>query len=66
MARALDTFEQPQRDELIRQALHQVTEDAPWIWIVHDLNLRVLSPKVKGLVQPKAWYVDLQTVSVDK
>src|SRR5579884_1032401 len=66
MARALDTFEQPQQDELIRQALHQVTEDAPWIWIVHDLNLRVLSPKVHGYVHPKSWYVDFQNLSVDK
>ncbi len=66
MARALDTFEQPQQDELIRQALRQVTEDAPWIWVVHDLNLRVLSPKVRGYVHPKSWYVDFLNVSVDK
>jgi peptide/nickel transport system substrate-binding protein len=66
MARALATFDQAQQDELIRQALRQVTEDAPWIWIVHDLNLRVLSPKVKNFVHAQAWYVDIARVSVDR
>ena len=28
-----------------------VVDDAPWIFIVHDLNPRALSPKVKGFVQ---------------
>ncbi len=66
MAQAMATFDQKQQDELVRQALHQVTEDAPWIWIVHDLNLRVLSPQVKGFVQPKAWYADIADMSVEK
>ena len=53
------------RDDYMRQALRQVTEDAPWIWVVHDLNLRVLSPKVKNFVQPQSWYVDLTGVTVE-
>jgi peptide/nickel transport system substrate-binding protein len=65
MARAMATFEQTEQDELVRQALRHVTEDAPWIWIVHDLNLRVLSPKVKGFVQPKVQYVDIAALSVE-
>jgi peptide/nickel transport system substrate-binding protein len=66
MARALATFDEKTQDDLIRQALRQVTEDAPWIWVVHDLNLRVLSPKVKGFVHPQAWYADLNPVTVDR
>jgi peptide/nickel transport system substrate-binding protein len=65
MAQAMATFDQKEQDEMVRQALHQVTEDAPWIWIVHDLNLRVLSPQVKGFVQPKAWYVNIPELSVE-
>jgi peptide/nickel transport system substrate-binding protein len=65
MARAMASFDQKEQDELIRQALRQVTEDAPWIWVVHDLNLRALSPKVKGFVQAKAWYVDVPAISVE-
>ena len=36
-----------------------VVEDAPWLFVVHDLNPRALSPKVKGFVQPQSWFVDL-------
>jgi peptide/nickel transport system substrate-binding protein len=65
MAEAMATFDQKEQDALVRQALRHVTEDAPWIWMVHDLNLRVLSPKVKGMVQPKSWSVDIAAMSVE-
>ena len=65
MTQAMANFDQKEQDELVRQALRQVTEDAPWIWMVHDLNLRVLSPQVKGFVQPKAWYVNIPALSVE-
>ena len=29
---------------------------------VHDLNLRVLSPKVRGWVQPQSWWGDFRSV----
>jgi peptide/nickel transport system substrate-binding protein len=35
-----------------------------WIWVVHDLNPRALTAKVKGFVPPQAWYVDLSTIDV--
>jgi hypothetical protein len=33
---------------------------------VHDLNLRVLSKKVRNFVQPQAWTVDLYNVYAEK
>jgi hypothetical protein len=36
-----------------------LVEEAPWIFVVHDLNPRALSPKVKGFVHPQSWFVDL-------
>ena len=45
--------------------LHQyVVDQAMWIWVVHDLNPRALSPKVKGFVPPQAWYVDLSSLDM--
>jgi peptide/nickel transport system substrate-binding protein len=45
--------------------LHQyVVDQAMWIWVVHDLNPRALSPKVKGFVPPQAWYVDLSSLDL--
>ena len=41
-------------------------DDAPWILIVHDLNPRAMTTKVKGFVQPQSWFVDLTLVSLGK
>jgi hypothetical protein len=33
-------------------------------YIVHDLNPGAMSAKVKGLVSPQSWFVDLTLVSM--
>jgi peptide/nickel transport system substrate-binding protein len=43
-----------------------VVDDVPWVFIVHDLNPRALSPKVKGFVQAQSWYQDLTLPWVEK
>jgi peptide/nickel transport system substrate-binding protein len=40
--------------------------DSPTLFVVHDLNLRVLSPKVRGFVQAQSWFADLRNVWVSK
>lgn len=73
-------YRDPKADELARQAknafdpaaqdkilaeLHQyIVDQAMWIWVVHDLNPRAMSPKVKGFVQAQSWFQDLTTVVV--
>jgi peptide/nickel transport system substrate-binding protein len=52
-------FDPTERDALLGKLHAMVVEDAPWIFVVHDLNPRALSPKVKGFVQPQSWFVDL-------
>jgi peptide/nickel transport system substrate-binding protein len=47
-----------------RKAHERLVDNPPWLYIVHDLNPRALSPKVKGFVSPQSWFVDLTTVSV--
>jgi len=32
---------------------------------VHDLNLRAMSPKVKGLQSAQSWYQDFTKVTVE-
>ena len=41
-----------------------VVDQALWIWIVHDLNPRAMSPKVKGFVQSQSWFQDLTPISM--
>jgi peptide/nickel transport system substrate-binding protein len=52
-------FDRSQQDQLLTQVHERIVEDAPWVFIVHDLNPRAMSPKVKGFVQPQSWFVDL-------
>ncbi|WP_082523868.1 ABC transporter substrate-binding protein [Methylobacterium sp. Leaf399] len=47
-----------------RAAHERLVDDPPWLFVVHDLNPRAMSPKVKGFVSPQSWFVDLTRVSV--
>jgi ABC-type transport system substrate-binding protein len=45
--------------------LHEVeNEQAIMIFVVHDLNPRAISPKVKGFVQAQNWFQDMTPISV--
>ena len=50
-------------DAAYRKAHERLVDDPPWLYIVHDLNPRAMSPKVKGFVSPQSWFVDLTLVS---
>lgn len=64
MEKAGNTFDNAQRDSLLRDASAIIADDAPWLFLVHDLNLRALSPKVQGFVQPQSWFADLTSISM--
>ncbi len=59
---AAATFDQAEQDKLLAQFEGTMMRDAPIAPVVHDLNLRVLSPKVRGWVQPQSWWGDFTTV----
>jgi peptide/nickel transport system substrate-binding protein len=63
---AATTFDAPERDRLLAKVHEQVVEDAPWVFVVHDLNPRALSPKVKGFEQAQSWFQDLTPVWVER
>jgi peptide/nickel transport system substrate-binding protein len=62
----VETFDQAQQDALFRQAMGVEATDSPTLFVVHDLNLRVLSPKVRGFVMAQSWFADLKNVWVSK
>jgi len=45
-------------------AHERLVDNPPWLYIVHDLNPRAMSPKVKGFISPQSWFVDLTLVSL--
>jgi len=65
---ALKTIEEATDPKAIsaayRKAHERLVDNPPWLYIVHDLNPRAMSPKVKGFVSPQSWFVDLTLVSV--
>lgn len=46
------------------QAHELVVDDAPRVFVVHDLNPRALGPRVKGFNQAQSWHQDLTQVTV--
>ena len=48
----------------LRKAHERLVDNPPWLYIVHDLNPRAMSPKVKGFVSPQSWFIDLTLVTM--
>ena len=65
IAQIRDEFDPPKQDALLAQLHAHMVDQATWLWVVHDLNPRALSPKVKGFVPPQSWYADFTTVTVE-
>jgi peptide/nickel transport system substrate-binding protein len=59
-------FDLDKQNQILAKVHEIIVDDAPWVFIVHDLNPRAMSPKVKGFVQPQSWFVDLTLPWVDK
>ena len=47
-----------------QKAHERLVDNPPWLYIVHDLNPRAMSPKVQGFVSAQSWFADLTLVSV--
>lgn len=65
IADARNTFEDQQRDAALARLHARIVEEAPFLWIAHDVGPRAISPKVKGVVQPRSWFIDIATMSLD-
>jgi peptide/nickel transport system substrate-binding protein len=64
LRRAMRTFDAEQQTELIAQAHARVVDEAPWLFIVHDLNPRAMSPKVRGFQPAQSWSQDFTHITM--
>lgn len=48
------------------QAHQLIVDEAPYLFVVHDLNPVMYSKKVKGFVQAQSWFQDYTTVYMEK
>jgi peptide/nickel transport system substrate-binding protein len=62
---AKQTFDTKKQDVLIAQAHGLVVDDAALVWVVHDTNPHVLSPRITQFVQAQHWFQDLTTIGVE-
>jgi ABC-type transport system substrate-binding protein len=65
IADARTQFDDKRRDDALARLHARIVEEAPFVWIAHDVGPRAMSAKVKGFVQPRSWFVDLAPVSID-
>ena len=65
IASARTTFEAKPRDALLAKLHAKIVDEAPFVWVAHDTGPRAISAKVKGVVQPQSWFIDIATMSID-
>ena len=65
LKQAQETFDPAARDKILAEAHALVVDEAPWVWIVHDLNPRAMSPKVKGFHPAQSWSQDFTSISME-
>ena len=62
---ALETERDPAKIAgLLRAAHERLVDNPPWLWIVHDLNPRAMSRRVRGFASPQSWFIDLARVDM--
>lgn len=63
--KARTAFDAPKRDAALADLHAKIVDEAPFVWVAHDTGPRAISPKVKGVVQPQSWFIDIATMSMD-
>ncbi|WP_414645673.1 ABC transporter substrate-binding protein [Bradyrhizobium sp. 27S5] len=62
--KARQTFDPAARDAALAELHAASVDDAAFLYVAHDVAPRAMSPKIKGFVQPKSWFVDFSPVSI--
>jgi peptide/nickel transport system substrate-binding protein len=65
IAKARTSFDAKERDAALARLHARSVEEAPFLWVAHDVGPRAMSPNVKGVVQPKSWFIDIATMSIE-
>ena len=66
ITQAFNEFDPAKREPILERMHEKMVEDAVMLWVVHDINPRALSPKVKHFVQAQSWFQDMTPITVDK
>jgi peptide/nickel transport system substrate-binding protein len=66
LADAQVAFDSKARDEILAKVHTKMVDEALFVWVVHDVGPRAISPKVKGFVQVRNWFQSLSGVTMTK
>jgi peptide/nickel transport system substrate-binding protein len=58
-------FEPAARDRALAALHERSVDEAAFLWVAHDVGPRAMSPKIKNFVQPKSWFVDFSTMTMN-
>jgi peptide/nickel transport system substrate-binding protein len=64
-AAALHAFDPAERDKALAALHERSVDEAEFLWVAHDVGPRAMSPKIKNFVQPKSWFVDFSTMTIN-
>jgi peptide/nickel transport system substrate-binding protein len=64
-AAALQAFDPAARDKTLAALHERSVDEAEFLWVAHDVGPRAMSPKIKNFVQPKSWFVDFSTMTMN-
>src|ERR1041384_7988283 len=58
-------FEPAARDKALAALHERSVDEAAFLWVAHDVGPRAMTPKIKSFVQPKIWFVDFSTMTMN-
>ncbi|MDB5412801.1 MAG: Tat (twin-arginine translocation) pathway signal sequence domain protein, partial [Rubritepida sp.] len=58
-------FDPAKQDAVVAEMHTRMVDEAVWLWVVHDMNPRAMTSKVKGFVQAQNWIQDLTSVRME-
>ncbi len=58
-------FDPAERDKALAALHERSVDEAAFLFVAHDVGPRAMSPKIKGFVQPKSWFVDFSTMTLN-
>ena len=65
IADARTSFDDKARDAALARLHARIVEEAPFVWIAHDVGPRAMTARVKNVVQPRSWFIDIATMTMD-
>ena len=58
-------FDPAERDKALAALHERSVDEAAFLFVAHDVGPRAMTPKIKGFVQPKSWFIDFSTMTMN-